>query len=60
MKLVILTRKKFVNEEGFYYDIEEIEIEEYKWLKNHELEFIIKDSCRWRKLEENQEIIGMK
>lgn len=59
MRLRIQTRKEFSNNDGFYYQIDEIEIESFRWNKNHEFQYVAKNSCIWSKLEPNQEIVGL-
>ena len=62
MKLRIQTRKQFIgekNENEFYYQVDELEIESFRWNKNHEFQYIVKDSPFWVKLEPNQEIVGL-
>jgi len=66
MKLVLQTRKEFIDltktpsaTGEYYYEYEEIEIETFTWGKNHEFTYVAKGSCRWSKLEKNQEIVGL-
>lgn len=64
MKLVLQERKKFVkmrddDPDEYYFEYNEIEIERFRWLKNHTFEYIPKGSCRHFKLKENQEIVGL-
>lgn len=59
MKVKILTRKKFFDCDEYYTEIDEIELESFRWNKNHQFEFVAKNSNRWRTLEQNQEIMGL-
>lgn len=65
MKLVLQTRKEFINltktpsaTGEYYYEYEQIEIEVFRWGKNHEFFYVAKGSNQWRTLKENQEIVG--
>lgn len=64
MIIGILTKKKFWTDKGklsreTYCDYREIEIESFKWLKNHQLEYVPKGYARYFKLEKNEELIKM-
>lgn len=67
MKLVIQKRREFLDltkekiaTGEYYYDYEEIEIENFMWGKNHEFSYVKKGSNIWSKLKENEEIVGLR
>lgn len=66
MKLVLQTRVKFREltaeddkEYDYYYKYVELEIDTFRWNKNHEFEYSVKNSAIWSKLEDNEEIVGL-
>ena len=62
MRLRIQSRKQYIADElreHFYYETEELEIESFRWGINHEFEYVIKGNPFWRKLEPNEEIVGL-
>lgn len=60
MTIVIQKRKKFFDVDEYYYEYSEIEIETFRWVENHQLEYVKKDSAWWSKLEKDEELVGMK
>lgn len=60
MKIIIQKREKPLDDvDEYFYKYEEIEIEDFRWLENHQLEYVRKNSCRWSKLEKDEELVGM-
>lgn len=64
MKLVLQKRMKFIkmNEndpDEYYYEYVQLEIETFRWLRNHEFEYVIVNSAVWKKLDDNEEIVGL-
>ena len=66
MKLVLQTRKEFIDltkEKSatgeIYYEYEQIEIETFRWDREHEFWYVRKGSNHWSKLEKEQEIVGL-
>ena len=66
MKLVLHKREEFIDltktpssTGEYYYKYEQVEIESYRWGKNHEFTYVKKGSNRWSKLEPNEEIVGL-
>ena len=60
MRLGIISIEKFFDSEDAYRKYEEFEVTDYRWLPNHQLEFVIKGSSHYSKLEDNQEIVLFK
>lgn len=59
MKLTIQRRRQFFDSTEYFNEIETIEIREFIWGKNHEFKYVPYKDCRYHKLEENEEIIGL-
>ena len=64
MKLVLQKRIKFIkmNEndpDEYYYDYVQLEIETFRWLRNHEFEYVKVNGNRWLKLDDYEEIVGL-
>ena len=57
MKLTLQRRKKYGFSDEYYYEYETFELESWRWLPNHKFEYVIKDSCSWKELQENEEIV---
>lgn len=60
MTIVIQKRKKFFDVDEYYYEYSEIELETFRWVENHQLEYIKKGNACWSKLEKDEELVGMK
>lgn len=60
MELTIQRRKKYMFENDYYYEYATFELETYRWNRNHEFEYVRKGSNRWEKLEDNEELVGLK
>lgn len=58
MKLTIQKLRK--SHDNFtFFEYSNIEIETFRWSKNHKFEYIIKGDNHHRTLEDNEEIIGL-
>ena len=60
MEITIQKRRAYLGEDGYFYEYETFELKCYRWNKNHEFEYVRKGSNYWEKLEENEEIVGLK
>ena len=64
MKLVLQKRIKFIKNkkndpDEYYYDYVQLEIETFRWLRNHEFEYVKVNGARWLKLDDYEEIVGL-
>lgn len=60
MKVVIVTHRKTFEGDLPFDEINEIEIESFRWNPLHEFEYIRKGSPIWQKLKSNQDIMGLR
>lgn len=60
MELTIQRRKQYIGEDDYYFEYETFVLESWRWNKNHEFAYVIKGCNRWRTLEDNEEIVGLK
>ena len=59
MRLTLQKREKFIDEDEYYYSYEILELETFRWEKEHLFCYVVKGSNRWKKLESNEEIVGL-
>ena len=52
-------RRKFIDEDEYYYEYLTIEIESFRWYPNHVFEYVGVKSGRCQKLEDDEEIVGL-
>lgn len=60
MTITIQKRREDFGEHSHFYEYTTFEIECFRWEKHHEFSYVIKDSGFWRKLKDDEELVGMK
>ena len=59
MTLRLQEKREFGDRSGFYFEYTQIEIESFRWGKDHEFSYVAKGGNLWKKLEPYQEIVGL-
>lgn len=53
-------RKDALKRRSFFYEYETFEIESFRWEKRHVFSYVKKGVSRWKYLESDEELVGMK
>lgn len=59
MTLRLQKRKKFIDEDEYYYEYLTIEIASFRWYPNHVFEYVPVKSAICKHLEDDEEIVGL-
>lgn len=59
MKLTIQKVRTHYDGKERFIEIEEFEIESFRWDVGHEFAYVRKGGARWEKLEPNEDIMGL-